>query len=78
MLLLFGFKTVLKAFPGRAATCQYCRSFVHHRLEEKATKFTLFFIPVFTTSRSYQITCTNCGYLSRISAREKRALELQR
>lgn len=78
MLLLFGFKTVLKALPGKPATCQNCGSFVHHHLEERATRFTLFFIPVFTTSRSYRITCTNCGYLSSISARQKRALELQR
>lgn len=78
MFLLFGFKTVLKALPGKPATCRNCRSFVHHHLDERATKFTLFFIPVFTTSKSYQITCTNCGYVSRISAREKQALELQR
>ncbi|PNI08642.1 zinc-ribbon domain-containing protein [Arthrobacter sp. AFG7.2] len=78
MFLLFGFKTVLKALPGKPATCQYCRSFVHHHLEERATKFTLFFIPVFTTSRKYHITCTNCGYVSSITARQKRALELQR
>jgi hypothetical protein len=78
MLLLFGFKTVLKALPGKPATCQYCRSFVHHHLEERATKFTLFFIPVFTTSRKYNIACSNCGYVSSISARQKRALELQR
>lgn len=78
MFLLFGFKTVLKALPGKPATCRNCHSFVHHHFEERASKFTLFFIPVFTTSKSYQITCTNCGYVSRISAREKRALELQR
>jgi uncharacterized Zn finger protein len=78
VLLLFGFKTVLKAMPGRHATCQNCGSLAHHRLEERATRFTLFFIPVFTTSRSYRITCTNCGYVSSISARQKRALELRR
>lgn len=78
MFLLFGFKTAIKPLTGKAATCQYCRSFVHHHLEERATKLTLFFIPVFTTSRKYNITCTNCGYVSSISARQKRALELQR
>jgi hypothetical protein len=78
MLLLFGFKTVAKALPGKAATCQYCRQHVHHHLEERATKFTLFFVPVFTTSRKYNITCSNCGYVSTISARQKQALELRR
>ena len=78
MFLLFGFKTVLTALPGRAATCQYCRSYVHHHLQERATKLTLFFIPVFTTSRKYVITCSNCGHVASISAREKRALVARR
>jgi hypothetical protein len=77
MLLLFGFKTVHKALPGRAGTCQHCGAFVHHRLDEQSTKFTLFFIPVLTVSRKFQITCTNCGYVSSITARQKRALELR-
>lgn len=74
MLLIFGLKTVLRALPGRPATCQNCGQFVHHHLEERARKFTLFFIPVFTTSRAYQITCTNCGRVSSISARQRKAL----
>lgn len=78
MFLLFGFKTTVKALAGKSATCQRCRFFGHHHLEERATKFTLFFIPVFTTSRSYLITCANCGYASSISGRQKRALELRR
>lgn len=75
MLLLFGFKTVSKALPGRAATCRNCGAFIHHLLEEQATKFTLFFIPVLTVSRKFRITCTNCGYVSSLSARQRRALE---
>ncbi|TQJ34598.1 zinc-ribbon domain-containing protein [Arthrobacter sp. SLBN-122] len=78
MLLLFGFKTVHKALPGRAATCSNCGAFVHHLLEEQATRFTLFFIPVLTVSRKFRITCSNCGYVSSITARQKRALELRR
>ena len=74
MFLLFGLKTALKDRPGRAATCQYCRQLAHHHLQERATKFTLFFIPVFTTSRSYQITCSNCGQTSAIKSRRKKAL----
>ncbi|MCU1520802.1 MAG: hypothetical protein JWN19_1187, partial [Arthrobacter sp.] len=56
------------------ASCQYCHSFANHRLEERTTRFTLFFIPVFTTSRTYRITCSNCGRLSTISARQKNVL----
>lgn len=74
MLILFGFKTVRKLLPGRAASCRYCGVFAHQHLEERATKFTLFFIPVFTTSRSYRITCSNCGATSVVNSRQKRAL----
>ncbi len=74
MFLLFGLKTALKNLTGRAATCQYCGRLVHHHLQERATKFTLFFIPVFTTSRTYRITCSNCGQSSAIKSRQKKAL----
>ena len=74
MFILFGFSTKVTELPSRAATCQYCGAFAQHYLEERATRFTLFFIPVFTTSRSYRITCSNCGIVSSISSREKKAL----
>jgi DNA-directed RNA polymerase subunit RPC12/RpoP len=74
MFLLFGLKTALRDLPGRMATCQYCGRFVHHHLQERATKFTLFFIPVFTTSKKFNITCTNCGQSSMIKSRQKNAL----
>jgi ribosomal protein L37E len=74
MFLLFGLKTVLRDLPGRMATCQRCGQFVLHPLQERANKFTLFFIPVFTTSRVFDITCTNCGQGSTIKSRQKNAL----
>ena len=74
IFLLFGIKTVLRGLPGRMATCQYCHQFVQHQPQERATKFTLFFIPVFTTSRAYNITCSNCGQNSIVKPRQKDAL----
>lgn len=74
MFLLFGLKTVLNDLPGRPATCQYCGRSAHHHLQERATKFTMFFIPIFTTSRSYRITCSNCGQTSAINSRQKKAV----
>jgi zinc ribbon protein len=71
VLLLFGLKSVLRDLPGRAATCQYCHRLVHHRLQEHATKFTLFFVPLFTTSKTYRITCSSCGQTSAIKSRNK-------
>ena len=74
MFILFGFSTKVRELPSRAAACQYCGAFAQQYLEERATRFTLFFIPVFTTSRSYQLTCSNCGGRSKISGRQKNAL----
>ncbi|MHA7223311.1 zinc-ribbon domain-containing protein [Arthrobacter sp. RHLT1-20] len=74
MFLLFGLKTLLRDLPGRMATCQYCGQFVHHQLQERATKLTLFFIPVFTTSKTFNIVCTNCGQSSTMKSRQKNAL----
>jgi transcription elongation factor Elf1 len=74
MLFIFGIKTAVKVLPARMATCQFCGQFARHFLEEHARKFTLFFIPVLTTSRSYQTTCSNCGRVSSMNAREGKAL----
>lgn len=74
MFILFGFKTVQHPLPGRPATCQRCGRFVHHALDERSTRFTLFFIPVLTTSRSYRITCSNCGTISSLTRRQKNTL----
>lgn len=74
MFLLFGLKTLLRDLQRRMATCQYCGQFLKHHLQERATKLTLFFIPVFTTSKVYNITCTHCGQNSTIKASKKNAL----
>ncbi|MBT2594658.1 zinc-ribbon domain-containing protein [Arthrobacter sp. ISL-72] len=74
MLLLFGIKTVQRALPGRLSTCRYCGVYAEQYLEERASKFTLFFIPVFTMSRTYFVTCSNCGQRSSLSKRGMRAL----
>ncbi len=74
MLLIFGLKSVVRAMPGRAANCRNCGQFVQHYVDEHARKFTLFFIPVLTTSRKYQTTCSNCGWVSSLSPRELNSL----
>ncbi len=74
MFLLLGLKTVLRGLPERMATCQRCHQFVQHQLQERATKFTLFFIPVFTTSKAFNITCSNCGQNSIVKPRQKTTL----
>lgn len=74
MLILFGFKTVFRVLPGRMLTCKYCGITALQHLEERANKFTLFFIPVFTTSRAYQMVCSKCGAPTYLSSDELKAL----
>ena len=74
MFILFGFKTVQRPLPGRQASCQRCGQFVHHALAERATRLTLFFVPVFTTSRAYRITCSDCGTVNTLTRRQEDSL----
>jgi hypothetical protein len=76
MFILFGLKTVQRPLPGRPATCQRCGRFVQHGLAERSTRLTLFFIPVFTTSRSFRITCSNCGTVNTLTRRQKNSLSV--
>jgi hypothetical protein len=76
MFILFGLKTVQRPLPGRPGTCQRCGRFVQHGLDERSTRLTLFFIPVFTTSRSFRITCSNCGTVNTLTRRQKNSLSV--
>ncbi|MCC9204885.1 zinc-ribbon domain-containing protein [Arthrobacter sp. zg-Y769] len=75
MFVLIGFKTVLRTLFSRPATCQYCGAYAEQRVEERANRLTLFFIPVFTTSRRYAFTCSNCGRSTGINRSQKNALQ---
>ena len=61
MFLIFGFKT--KAYPlgWVAMACQVCGRAGSLFLVREATKFSLFFIPLFTISRKHFLECSNCG-----------------
>lgn len=73
MILLFGLQPVIRTLTSRAGTCRYCQQYVQQRLQERASKFTLFFIPVLTVRKRYQITCSNCGGTTEISRQQKDA-----
>ncbi|MCQ2000925.1 zinc-ribbon domain-containing protein [Arthrobacter zhaoxinii] len=75
MFVLIGFKTVLRTLFSRPATCQYCGVYAEQQVEERANRLTLFFIPIFTTSRRYAFTCTNCGRSTGINRSQKNALQ---
>jgi hypothetical protein len=74
MLILFGFKTAVKELFRRHAVCSNCGQNASQRVDERASKFTLFFIPIFTTRRRYSRTCAYCGITAELSKSEKNAL----
>ena len=74
MLILFGFKTAVKELFRRQAVCPNCGQHASQRVDERASKFTVFFIPLFTTRRRYLRTCAYCGVTAELSKSEKNAL----
>ncbi len=74
MLILFGFKTAIKELYRTHAVCPNCGQRASQRIDQRASKFTLFFIPLFTTSRKYSRTCSYCGVTSALSKAEVDAL----
>ncbi|WP_309070793.1 zinc-ribbon domain-containing protein [Arthrobacter sp.] len=74
MLILFGFKTAVKELFRRQAVCPNCGQHASQRVDERASKFTLFFIPLFTTSRRYFRTCSYCGITAQVSKSEMNAI----
>lgn len=75
MFLLFGFKTVLRALFSRSGTCRNCGRFVPQNVQERATKLTVFFIPLLTVNRRYALVCTDCGYTTPLTVRQKNVLQ---
>ena len=61
MFLLFGTTLRRSLLVTVVFICGYCDKNVPQRVEKLSTKFTLFFIPLFTVSSRYSNQCTNCG-----------------
>jgi hypothetical protein len=61
MLLLFGTTLRNRLLVVVNFVCQFCGRQANQDVVESATKFSLFFIPLFTIGRRYSVTCTNCG-----------------
>lgn len=74
MLILFGLKTAVKELFRRQWVCGNCGRNASQRVDERSTRFTLFFIPLFTTRRRYSRTCSYCGITAELSKAEKNAL----
>lgn len=70
MFVLFGMKTVFKTLSAEIAMCRYCHQRAEQRVLERANRFTLFFVPLFTFRRKYQVNCSYCGATTEISRQQ--------
>ena len=62
MFLLFGLRTRDHLVSTQSMACEVCGVTAMQALVKQATKFTLFFVPLFPVRPSrYYLDCGNCG-----------------
>ena len=66
-MIIFGTRGYVRTLATLMLVCQRCGNPAAHRVLEKVTRFTLFFIPLFPVSTSRSVTCTFCGTTTPIS-----------
>ncbi len=67
MFLLFGTRPALALLVVVTFRCDYCGQTVAQRVFKKTNRFTLFFVPLFSFSKSYFVECSNCGGATRLT-----------
>jgi DNA-directed RNA polymerase subunit RPC12/RpoP len=61
VLLVFGTRASVAVMAVLSYVCEVCGQQAAHRVLQRVTKVTLFFIPLFPVRTSYSDTCVNCG-----------------
>jgi predicted RNA-binding Zn-ribbon protein involved in translation (DUF1610 family) len=61
VILLFGTRMSVAVLATVWFVCHFCGEHAAQRVIERRNRLTLFWIPLFTVSRSYANVCTNCG-----------------
>lgn len=74
MLVIFGTKGYTEILGVVTLICRFCGSAAAHRIEKLTSKFSLFFIPLFTVSTSYQMQCAMCAAESQLDRAEAERL----
>jgi len=60
-MIFFGSKVVQHELPPEQHICPNCLSMTEHAITEFDTRFTLYFIPLFSIKRDILFRCTRCG-----------------
>lgn len=66
-MIIWGSRTTTRILATLMLVCQRCGNPAAHRVQERITRFTLFFIPLFPISNRRSLTCTFCGATTPIS-----------
>lgn len=66
-MLIWGWKTFVTRLAVRSEACGTCGHLAAQVIDRRRNKFTLFFIPLFTTSTKYFQQCTLCATQTRVS-----------
>lgn len=74
MLVIFGTKAYASVLATVMAVCTVCGNPAAQRVEKRVTKFTVFFLPLFTISTRYAVQCAMCGAISRLDQAEAERL----
>jgi hypothetical protein len=72
MILLFGTKAYETLLTVVTFACRYCGMSAPQRVFKRATRFTLFFIPLFTVSTKHFVECSNCAGTTALTAEQAR------
>jgi hypothetical protein len=74
-MIFFGTKVFQKQLPSESKVCPNCLSVTEHTVVEQDTRFTFYFIPLFSIKRSVTYTCLTCGDVYHVETSENQAPE---
>ena len=72
--MIFGTKAYRTVLATVMLVCSVCHNPAAQRIEKLSTRFTLFFIPLFTISTRHQLQCAMCAATTTVSQDEAERL----
>jgi len=69
-MIIYGWRRSVRQLATATYVCGTCQNPTAHALRRTATKFTLFFIPLFPISSKYFTVCTFCGATNKLTKAE--------
>jgi hypothetical protein len=72
MFLILGTRLSQAVINVVSFVCGYCGVLAPQHVVRRRTKFTLFFLPLFTVATRFVNECTNCGGVTELTAEQAR------